>query len=404
MDEKSFKSSILALISKEYEPSYVTSTQISSQKFMTKKEICHKLEMLTPFDKDTLIIINDHDRSTPTSSIIQYLRELHKIPFPVTFLVATGTHNPTPLKIAQKLAGWKEGDKLLVHDCDDAEKHTFIGITSRKTEVWVEKIFLTAKKILTINSVEPHYFAGFTGGIKSLIPGLAVRKTVEKNHRWAIKPESQILKTKNNPLFEDLWEAGNLCRDLTQIQTIQMVNHGEQIMHIASGPLYSAFNDAKAAALKYFGFPMTKKVDHIISFVASPLDRTLYQAQKAIENVKSTLKDGGTFLLIALCDGGIGNPNFFHRFQSFKSPKKLIEALSFKNYSFGDHKAFYWSKLANRAHIYYVGDLSDEETQTAFMTKISLDELANFLEKWNKKKETLLVDTAGGFTACYLEK
>ncbi|UYP45433.1 hypothetical protein NEF87_001718 [Candidatus Lokiarchaeum ossiferum] len=404
MEEKSLKSSILSLISEEYNPSNVISTQISSPKYMSRSEICDVLQRIAPLEKDTVIIINDHDRSTPTATIIHYLRELQKIPFPVTFFVATGTHSPTPLTAAQKLSDWKEGDKLVVHNCDNYNQHTFVGITSRKTEVWVENLVVTAKNILTINSVEPHYFAGFTGGIKSIIPGLAARKTVEQNHRWAMKQESQILVTEGNPLFEDLWEAGNLCRDLSQIQTIQMINHGEQIKYLAVGSLKSAFNYAKLAALEFFGFSMTEKVDHIISFVAPPLDRTLYQAQKSMENVKKVLKDGGTFLLIAVCDDGIGNSNFFQRFLSYDSPQSLIKKLSFKQYKFGDHKAFYWGKLADRAQIYYMGDLSDEQIQTAFMKKISLDYLTNLLEKWNKKKETLLVDVAGGFTSCYVKK
>ena len=70
---------------------------------------------------------------------------------------------------------------------------------------------IEAEKILTINGVEPHYFAGFTGGIKSLIPGLAAHRTVELNHRWAITSDAAILRTEGNPLFEDLWEVAKLC-------------------------------------------------------------------------------------------------------------------------------------------------------------------------------------------------
>ncbi len=80
----------------------------------------------------------------------------------------------------------------------------------------------------------------------------------------------------------------------------------------------------------------------------------------------------------------------------------MINSLSFETYSFGDHKAYYWGDLADRASLLYFGALSAELVQTAYMTKISLKELQKLLDKWNKKQETLLVDTNGGFTTCFL--
>ena len=181
------------------------------------------------------------------------------------------------------------------------------------------------------------------------------------------------------------------------------MNHGEDIFHISTGPLLPAFTEAKKKAMDYFGFSLPRKVDHIISFVASPLDQTLYQAQKAMENVKNVLKDGGSFLLIASCEKGIGNDTFFHRFKQFSSPMEMTSSLSFEAYAFGDHKAFYWGELADRVDLFYVGELSRSLVNTAYMTKISREDLHNVIREWDKKKESLLVDTNGGFTTCFLK-
>ncbi len=365
-------------------------------------ELISTLQKLEPIQENSLIIVNDHDRSTPTAEIVDLLRRAGILTKPANFIIATGTHKFPDIINPIKFVGAKNGDKVIIHDCDDDEKLIYLGETKNGTEVAVNKILLESDYIITINSVEPHYFAGFTGGIKSLIPGLASRKTIEKNHSLAIKPESCILKRVSNPLFEDLWEGGKLLKSLQKIQSIQLVNHNEQIFHMSVGTLQNAFNKARNQSFKIYGTPLNKKVDHIISFVANPLDRTLYQAQKAMENTKNVLKDNGTFTLIAKCDRGIGNPLFFNRMKSLLTPDKIIESISYENYTFGDHKAYYWAELAKRARLFYIGDLSSSDASDAFMKKISFDQLFAKIEKWIEEKQTILIDEAGGMSVAYI--
>ncbi len=156
-------------------------------KILSDKEIIHILDDFPSIPKDALIILNDLDRSTPSHRIIKYLRHSGKIIYPVTFIIASGTHKPISLEKAKILAGSNTLDRVLIHDCDKKQDLEYVGKTSRGTKVYIEKIVRQTNFILTINSVEPHYFAGFTGGVKSIISGLAGRITVEKNHSLAIK-------------------------------------------------------------------------------------------------------------------------------------------------------------------------------------------------------------------------
>ncbi|MHA1563459.1 MAG: lactate racemase domain-containing protein [Promethearchaeota archaeon] len=361
------------------------------------------LQNLKPIRENSLIIVNDHDRSTPTTKIVNLLRNAGILTKPTNFIIASGTHKFPESINPIKFTGARDGDKVIIHDCDDEEKLIYLGKTKNGTEVAVNKLLLEAEDIITVNSVEPHYFAGFTGGIKSIIPGLASRKTIEKNHSLAIKPESCILETVNNPLYGDLWEGGNLLKSLQKIQSIQIVNHNEQIFHMSVGTLQNAFSQAKYQSFKIYGTPMNKKVDHIISFVANPLNRTLYQAQKAMENTKNVLKDNGTFTLIAKCDRGIGNPLFFNRMKSLQTPDRILESISYENYKFGDHKAYYWAELTKRARLFYIGDISSSEASDAFMEKITFNQLLAKIEKWIKKKQTILIDEFGGMSIAYLD-
>jgi lactate racemase len=378
---------------------------------LTDQEIVGIFRKLPKISKNTLIIINDNDRSTPSAKIIELLRSAGKIDDNVTFIIASGTHKPVSLEIAQKLSGATKLDTILVHDCDDQSKLIEFDQTSRGTPISVAKVLVEAASILTINSVEPHYFAGFTGGIKSIIPGIAGRITVESNHKWAITPDSQISKTSQNPLYEDLWEIATNVLDLSKIQTVQLVNHEDEIYHISIGPLKEAFNNAKQFAMKIYSQPIEKKVDSIISFVAEPLNKNLYQAQKAMENTKKVLKNGGNFILIASCTGGIGNEKFFKRMESLKTPEKVLETLTFETYKFGDHKAFYWAELAKNANLYYIGELTMAMVRKAFMTKIGednfseieqLNELLKFTNNLLSEGQHILVDEMGGFTTSFL--
>ena len=357
---------------------------------------------LNPIPKDTLIIINDHDRSTPSAYIIGLLRKLEILVHPVTFIIASGTHTPMGIEEAIKISGKIDQDRVLIHDCRNEKDLVSIGATSRGTEISVEKIYTESKDVITINGVEPHYFAGFTGGVKSIIPGLAARDTVVGNHRWAITPESKILRTKGNPVFEDLWEGAALIRPLEEIASIQVVNHGDEIFYFGVGNLPDTFHSATDAALRIFGAPLKEKVDRIISFVADPLNKTLYQSQKAMENTKFVLKDGGTFVMVADAEKGVGNPLFFERLEALKTPKNIVNTLTFDNYRFGDHKAYYWAELADRVELQYVGQLSQDLVSKAFMKKITGEELIKNVEEWLAADEKVLVDEAGGITAAFL--
>ncbi len=365
--------------------------------------ILNKISGLKPLPAGCLIIVNDHDRSTPTTRIVKLLREAGILTQPATFILATGTHAPTPPETAQKISGAGPKDKLLIHNAGDETKLVNVGKTSHGTEVVVNQVLKTAKQVFTINGVEPHYFAGFTGGVKSLVPGLASKKTTTQNHRWAMDPGARIMRTTGNPLHEDLWDAANLAFPTANVTTVQVVNHGSDILDANAGTLRPTFEKAKEAATRVYGIGLKEKVDRIVSLVEDPLDHTLYQAQKAMENTKHVLRDGGTFVLVASGDQGIGTAAFFKRLQSLGTPDKVLKSLSFKTYQFGDHKAFYWAELAKRVELLYTGDLPQETIQAAYMRKVEVNDLINLIKQWQTNGDHILLDEAGGYSAVYLE-
>ncbi len=259
---------------------------------------------------DTLVIINDAHRATPSYIILDILSKMdHRI---TDIIIATGTHNtPDEGELEDLIRGTdkKLAANVHIHDC--MAGMDYYGKTERQTEVKLNPIVNKFRHILVINSVEPHYFAGWTGGVKSLIPGLAAKSTVAKNHAWALHENSGPTLVDRNPLQLDLWEGFSFIEQKgIEVSAIQIINQGKNIINISCGGLRDAFKGAISIAEKIYVNKISEKYDVIVSFVQRPLNRSLYQAQKGIENTRQALKKGGTMVLVAECPEGIGNTTF----------------------------------------------------------------------------------------------
>jgi len=159
--------------------------------------------------KNVLFIVNDATRPTPTAKVLEaiydYIKDLD-----IKFIIATGIHRaPTEdeyIKIFGKYYNMFK-DNIFVHDSRSEKDVAYLGKSRRGTEIYLNKLCIDAHKIVTIGSVEPHYFAGYTGGRKSFLPGIASYKTIQQNHKLALSPKSKVLKLEGNPVHEDMLDA-----------------------------------------------------------------------------------------------------------------------------------------------------------------------------------------------------
>lgn len=354
--------------------------------------------------KPTMVVINDAHRSTPSAIILKALLGFPEVNIQ-TIAIATGSHSPpTDEELEKILEGVPmNGIQLFIHDGLMPESsYQFLGTTSRGTKVLINPKIFEFECIVCINSVEPHYFAGFTGGIKSLIPGLASVKTIEKNHSWALSPASGPTVTDGNPVFEDLWECGSLVKGI-EIFGVQIVNVHEAIFGVSTGPLLAAFREAEALSKSIFAKQLSQKYDMVIAHVIGPISRNLYQAQKGLENTRQVIKSGGTMVLISDCWEGIGNTAFFKTLKQFNSPSEVVNHLTRESYRFGDHKAAKFASLALEANLYICSSLSREETEQVFASKITEEELDQLIaDHLAVGKSVLYVYDAGNMVATSL--
>ena len=290
-----------------------------------------------------LLILNDHARSTPTPVV---LREI--LPFlkdkNLKVIIASGTHNlPSDNDLRTLILGdfYDELKPSLVFHVSKSGDFVYIGSTKRGTELKLNTIIEEFDAIITINSIEPHYFAGFTGGRKSFLPGIAAHDSIEANHSMALLDEARILELKGNPLHEDLEEATHLIVDKRSVFAVNVVLDGEgKIVGAYGGDIFAQLYKGAELARKIYAPVIAEPPDMLIAVVHPPLDQNLYQAQKGFENCRLALKEGGVFVLVSSCCDGIGPEDYAEMLQSAESIEEF--ATKFEeikvNYQLGWHK------------------------------------------------------------------
>ena len=304
-----------------------------------------------------LVVINDHTRPTPTAAVLRTLDLKGK---EVTTIVASGTHRAPSERELETLLGGPVppyGGRVIVHNSRDNSQLKSMGRTSRGTELQFNEHLFHAEGIIVVGSVEPHYFAGFTGGRKFLLPALAGYKSIEMNHSLALDESSSILKLEGNPVHEDFMEALEIFNRYEDIFSIQLVlNRDHQVSCSLSGHIVDSFNGAVERAKETYVASVESKADVVIAVATPPMDLDLYQAQKAIENVKLALKDQGIVILVSPCPDGIGIRTFYDLLAAGGDVMKKIK----EGYRLGYHKAAKLVELERRAKLFAVTNLQPE--------------------------------------------
>ncbi len=319
-------------------------------------------------DEDLLFIVNDYTRPTPTAKILEVIYP--KIKYKNTkFIIATGIHRaPTEEEFKFIFGNYHDllKDRIYVHDARKDEDMVYLGVSSTGTEMYVNKIGIEAHKLVTIGSVEPHYFAGYTGGRKSFFPGIASYKTIEQNHKHALRPRAQTLVLEGNPVHEDMVDALKTIEG-KEIFSIQTVLDGEKrIYHCTSGHIHDSFLMAIEKAHEVYCVNIKEKADIVIAVAGYPSDVDLYQSQKALDNGKLALRKGGILILVSECRSGIGEKAYFNLLAGSKTPQETLEKIE-QGYKLGYHKAAKMAEIATWAEIWGVTGLAGKDMEQAFI-------------------------------------
>lgn len=321
--------------------------------------------------KDVLVVVNDATRPTPTWRIISAI-----LPFLLNkktrFIVATGMHREPTEEEYQYIFGdlWA-AIKEDVHSHDSKnDEMVQLGTSKNGTPIKINKMVADADRIIVISSVEPHYFAGYTGGRKSFLPGVSAYETIETNHKLALNLEAQALRLEGNPVAEDMDDAMKLLKHKKIFSIMTVLDKNHRTCCAYAGDLNESFRMAKKMADEVFVIDLKRKYDIVVAVTAFPYDIDLYQSQKALDNAKYAVRDGGVIILVSACRDGVGPPNFLNLLGSAGSPKEALDRIA-EGYKLGYHKAAKMAEIGMKCRMMALTKLPPEVARKAHLTPVN---------------------------------
>jgi len=261
------------------------------------------------------------------------------------------------------------------------------------------------RNVLIIGSVEPHYFAGYTGGRKSFLPGVASYKTIEMNHKLALSDDARSLALDGNPVHEDMVDAMKVLENINifSIQTVLTGDH--ELYAVTAGDLLKTFDAAIEAAKTIYCVPLRQRANIVISAAPYPMDIDLYQSQKALDNGKLALEDDGILIVVSKCRMGVGEATFLDLLTKAESCQGVLDILD-DEYKLGYHKAAKMAQIGIRAQMWAVTDLDENIIKKAklkpyFDIQTAVNDAIQVI-KASGKQPRIVVMPSGSLTIPYL--
>lgn len=289
-----------------------------------------RLEELAAGKRTATVIISDHTRPVPSRDILPPMLAALRRGNPaieITLLVATGCHRGTkPQELEEKLGreicAW---EKIVVHDAFDAARNVDIGLLPSGARLVIDRVAAEAELLVAEGFIEPHFFAGFSGGRKSVLPGVCDRVTVLGNHCGAFI-HSQNARTgilDGNPIHRDMVAGARLAR-LAYIVNV-VIDESQRTVAAFAGD-FDAAHRAGVEFLRPYCEADAVPADVVITTNGgAPLDQNLYQCVKALTAAEATAKPGAAIILCAEMADGIGGDGFYHAMRERGSPAALYE-------------------------------------------------------------------------------
>jgi len=318
------------------------------------------------------ILVSDKTRPCPSyeiiPSVVSELLRLGLKKSDITIFFANGTHKGHAHDEQRTLVGQEIADnfRLVEHNCREEGNFVSLGKTTRGTEVSVNRRMLDNDLIIGVANLDVHYFAGYSGGAKSIVPGMAAFHTIRQNHSLMLLPEAEAGVADGNPVREDLEEAAGLA-GLDFIVNV-VLNDEREIVHVVAGHYVKAHRSGIPPNDYMYKTSVLERADIVVATVGGyPKDMSLYQAQKGLDNAARAVRDGGTIILLAECREGLGDETFERWLMEADSPDSAIGRLK-ENFTPGGHKAFAIARVAKRAQVILVSNLASNVARRAFMT------------------------------------
>lgn len=351
------------------------------------------------------IIASDHTRPVPSKLLMPALLQEIRTGNPeaeITILIATGCHRETSHE--ELVAKFGEDivarEKIVIHDCDDTANMALLGTLPSGGECWVNRLACEADLLVSEGFIEPHFFAGYSGSRKAVLPGVAGRSTVLANHcaEFIDHPASRAGSLRENPIHCDMvWAA----RKAGLAFILNVVLNGEkETIHAVAGDMEAA-HEAGCAFLADLCGVKAAMADIVITTNGGyPLDQNIYQAVKGMTAAEATVKEGGVIIMLAKSNDGHGGEAFCRELMAGDDMDALMADILSRGR--GETLPDQWQaqimiRILQRARVIYISDAEDVLVEQLHMTPAhSIEEALTLAQRMLGREEVTITAIPDG--------
>ena len=282
----------------------------------------------------------------------------------ITVVFALGSHRRHTEEEKKRLAGEAVYQRVSCVDSvpDDCLR---MGVTKNGTPVDITRAVAEADFRICTGNIEFHYFAGYSGGAKAIMPGVSTPAAIQANHRLMVQEAACAGNLDTNPLRQDIEEAGAIC-GIDYIVNVVLDEH-KHIVYAVAGDSVQAHREGCRYLDRMYRKPIPARADIVIvSQGGAPKDSNLYQTQKALDNAKHAVKKGGTIILIGACPEGFGSSKFEQWLTQAPDAHSMIDRIH-KQFELGGHKAAAIAMVLENAQIDLVSEMPDALVRSIFL-------------------------------------
>lgn len=326
------------------------------------------LRSLVKAGQKIAIIASDISRPVPSYEILpSILEELFSAGCKaedITVVFALGSHRNHTEEEMRRLAGDKVFDTVRCVDSDPNDC-IHMGTTDKGTPVDITRVVAEADFKICTGNIEFHYFAGYSGGAKAIMPGVSTPSAIQANHRMMVEESACAGKLEGNPIRQDIEQAGDIC-GIDYIVNVVLDEH-KHIVYAVAGDVTKAHRDGCAYLDKMYSKKIPERADIVlVSQGGAPKDANLYQVQKALDNAKHAVKKGGTIILMGACNEGLGSKTFESWLLNAETAESMIDRIH-KQFQLGGHKAAAIAMVLQNASIDLISEMDDDFVRSIFL-------------------------------------
>lgn len=292
-----------------------------------------KLSELSAGKQNVVIICSDHTRPVPSRHIIPFMLRQIREGNPqadITLLIATGFHRATTReelvdKFGEEIVA---NEKIVIHDSRDMDAMVDLGVLPSGAPLLINKVAAEADLLVSEGFIETHFFAGFSGGRKSVLPGISSQVTVWGNHCSAFidSPYSRTGILEGNPIHKDMIAASKMAKQRYIVNAV--IDADKKVVYAVAGDAIEAHEAGCRFLQQYCQVTPKKPADIAISTNGGyPLDQNMYQSVKGMTAAEAACKDGGIIIMVAACGDGHGGEGFYEALKNCESPQALMDEI-----------------------------------------------------------------------------